>query len=243
MRSSVQREPKHGAVAHEIAVLAEAIAEDEAQATQIAKLIKYGSLRAHYGGRFGKGGGARLPHDEVLSPQQDSYRWTIDHLVTPHRPHGMLSCRDGRGGRVETRRSSSQASPPRMPATSTSRTTSDSLTRPSYSASATRTCLNARERRGGVRDGRGRCCVGDPIRSRDASSRSTCAGSGPAVTRGNRRVRRAAVRASARPRGSGSAGGHTVQVTLECKGNPPKRAITPTVADDLDADRERVRIG
>ena len=85
------REPKRRAVAHEIAVLAEAIAGDEAQAIQIAKLIKYGSLRAHYGGRFGKGGGAALPHDEVLSPQQDSYRWTIDHLVTLTDP--MECCR------------------------------------------------------------------------------------------------------------------------------------------------------
>ncbi|MHB8537528.1 MAG: acyclic terpene utilization AtuA family protein [Candidatus Dormibacteria bacterium] len=76
------REPERDAPVHEIAVLAEAVATDGALATQIAKLIKYGSLRAHYGGRFGKGGGAALPHDEVLSPQQDSYRWTIDHLVT-----------------------------------------------------------------------------------------------------------------------------------------------------------------
>ncbi len=76
------REPERDAPIHEIAILAEAIAVDEAQATQIAKLVKYGSLRAQYGGRFGKGGGAALPHDEVLSPQQDSYRWTIDHLVT-----------------------------------------------------------------------------------------------------------------------------------------------------------------
>jgi hypothetical protein len=76
------REPLRDVPAREIAVLAEAIAPTEAQATQIAKLIKYGSLRAHYGGRFGKGGGAALPHDDVLSPQQDSYQWTIDHLVT-----------------------------------------------------------------------------------------------------------------------------------------------------------------
>jgi hypothetical protein len=76
------REPDRDAPVHEIAILAEAIAVDEAQATQIAKLIKYGSLRAHYERKFGKGGGAALPHDEVLSPQQDSYRWTIDHLVT-----------------------------------------------------------------------------------------------------------------------------------------------------------------
>jgi hypothetical protein len=85
------REPKRDAPIHEIAVLAEAVAGDEAQATQIAKLIKYGSLRAHYGGRFGKGGGAALPHDEVLSPQQDAYRWTIDHLVTL--THPMECCR------------------------------------------------------------------------------------------------------------------------------------------------------
>lgn len=85
------REPQREAPVHEIAVLAEAIAPDEALATQIAKLIKYGSLRAHYGGRFGKGGGAALPHDEVLSPQQDSYRWTIDHLVTLTDP--MECCR------------------------------------------------------------------------------------------------------------------------------------------------------
>jgi hypothetical protein len=66
---------------HEIAVLAQAIAPDEATATRIAKLVKYGSLRAQYGGKFGKGGGAALPGDEVLSPDQEAYRWTVDHLV------------------------------------------------------------------------------------------------------------------------------------------------------------------
>ena len=66
---------------HEIAVLAQAIAKDEATAVRIAKLVKYGSLRAQYGGKFGKGGGAALPGDEVLSPDQEAYKWTIDHLV------------------------------------------------------------------------------------------------------------------------------------------------------------------
>ncbi|TMF37319.1 MAG: DUF1446 domain-containing protein [Chloroflexi bacterium] len=71
---------------HEIAVLAQAIAPDEGTATRIAKLVKYGSLRAQYGGKFGKGGGAALPGDEVLSPDQEAYRWTIDHLVTIANP-------------------------------------------------------------------------------------------------------------------------------------------------------------
>jgi len=71
---------------HEIAVLAQAVAPDEATATRIAKLVKYGSLRAQYGGKFGKGGGAALPGDEVLSPDQEAYRWTIDHLVTISNP-------------------------------------------------------------------------------------------------------------------------------------------------------------
>jgi hypothetical protein len=71
---------------HEIAVLAQAVAPDEASATRIAKLVKYGSLRAQYGGKFGKGGGAALPGDEVLSPEQEAYRWTIDHLVTVSDP-------------------------------------------------------------------------------------------------------------------------------------------------------------
>jgi len=76
------REPERAAPAHEIAVLAEAIAPDPEVARQIAKLVKYGSLRVHYAGRFGKGGGSALPRDEILAPQQDAYRWTIDHLVT-----------------------------------------------------------------------------------------------------------------------------------------------------------------
>jgi hypothetical protein len=73
-------------VGHEIAVLAQAIAPDVVTATRIAKLVKYGSLRAQYGGKFGKGGGAALPGDEVLSPDQEAYRWTIDHLVTVSDP-------------------------------------------------------------------------------------------------------------------------------------------------------------
>ena len=77
-----EREPERPAPGHEVAVLAEAIAPDESRAIQIAKLVKYGSLRAQYGGRFGKGGGAALPGDEVLSPEQEAYRWTVDHLVT-----------------------------------------------------------------------------------------------------------------------------------------------------------------
>lgn len=75
-----------GETGHEIAVLAQAVAPDEATATRIAKLVKYGSLRAQYGGKFGKGGGAALPGDEVLSPDQEAYRWTIDHLVTISNP-------------------------------------------------------------------------------------------------------------------------------------------------------------
>ena len=80
------REPARAAPVHEIAVLAEAIAPDEDSAVRIAKLVKYGSLRAQYGGRFGKGGGAALPSDEVLSPEQEAYRWTVDHLVTLRDP-------------------------------------------------------------------------------------------------------------------------------------------------------------
>jgi hypothetical protein len=86
-----RREPKRDAGVHEIAVLAEAVAPEEATAVRIAKLVKYGSLRAQYGGHFGKGGGAALPGDEVLSPEQEAYRWTIDHLLTLTEP--MECCR------------------------------------------------------------------------------------------------------------------------------------------------------
>jgi len=85
------REPRRSEPAREVAVLAEAVAPDEARAVQIAKLVKYGSLRAQYGGRFGKGGGAALPGDEVLSPEQEAYQWTIDHLVRLSDP--MECCR------------------------------------------------------------------------------------------------------------------------------------------------------
>lgn len=85
------REPAAASPGHEIAVLAEAIAPAESDAVQIAKLVKYGSLRAQYGGRFGKGGGAALPGDEVLSPEQEAYRWTVDHLLTLGDP--LESCR------------------------------------------------------------------------------------------------------------------------------------------------------
>jgi hypothetical protein len=85
------REPLRSTPGHEIAVLAQAVAPDEAVAVQIAKLVKYGSLRVQYGGRFGKGGGAALPGDEVLSPDQEAYRWTVDHLVELTGP--MECCR------------------------------------------------------------------------------------------------------------------------------------------------------
>lgn len=68
-------------IGREIAVLAQAIAPEESTATRIAKLVKYGSLRAQYRRSGAKGGGAALPGDEVLTPDQESYRWTIDHLV------------------------------------------------------------------------------------------------------------------------------------------------------------------
>jgi hypothetical protein len=76
------REPERSRAPHEVAVMAEAIAADEAIAMHVCKLIKYGSMRVHYEGKLGIAGGAALPGDEVLSPQQESYRWTIDHLVT-----------------------------------------------------------------------------------------------------------------------------------------------------------------
>jgi hypothetical protein len=81
-----ERDPLARDSGHEIAVLAQAIAADDTVATRIAKLVKYGSLRAQYGGKFGKGGGAALPGDEVLTPDQEAYRWTIDHLVTVSDP-------------------------------------------------------------------------------------------------------------------------------------------------------------
>jgi hypothetical protein len=75
------REPELSRTPYEVAVLAEAIAEDEEMAAHVAKLVKYGSLRVHYEGKLGIAGGAALPGDEILAPTQDSYRWTIDHLV------------------------------------------------------------------------------------------------------------------------------------------------------------------
>jgi hypothetical protein len=48
--------------------------------------VKYGSLRVHYEGKLGIAGGAALPGDEILAPSQDSYRWTIDHLVAVDDP-------------------------------------------------------------------------------------------------------------------------------------------------------------
>ncbi|MBJ7596808.1 MAG: hypothetical protein DLM67_19225 [Candidatus Nephthysia bennettiae] len=75
------REVERAHPPHEVAVLAEAIAADENLAMHIAKLVKYGSMRVHYEGKLGIAGGAALPGDEVLSPQQEAYRWTIDHLV------------------------------------------------------------------------------------------------------------------------------------------------------------------
>jgi hypothetical protein len=48
-------------------------------------------MRVHYEGKLGIAGGAALPGDEILSPQQEAYRWTIDHLVEVADP--MESCR------------------------------------------------------------------------------------------------------------------------------------------------------
>jgi Acyclic terpene utilisation family protein AtuA len=80
------REPERDHIAHEVAVLAEAIADDVELASHVAKLVKYGSLRVHYEGKLGIAGGAALPGDEILAPSQDSYRWTIDHLVAVDDP-------------------------------------------------------------------------------------------------------------------------------------------------------------
>jgi hypothetical protein len=85
------REPERSRVPHEVAVLAEAIAADDATAMHVCKLVKYGSMRVHYEGKLGIAGGAALPGDEVLSPQQEAYRWTIDHLVELADP--LESCR------------------------------------------------------------------------------------------------------------------------------------------------------
>jgi hypothetical protein len=74
------REPI-GAPPHEVAVLVQAIADTEEQAHKAAELVKYGSLRAHYEGKLASAGGAALAGDEILSPEHDSYRWTLDHLV------------------------------------------------------------------------------------------------------------------------------------------------------------------
>ena len=85
------RETERAHPPHEVAVLAEAIAPEEDLAMHVAKLVKYGSMRVHYEGKLGIAGGAALPGDEVLSPQQEAYRWTIDHLVEVADP--MESCR------------------------------------------------------------------------------------------------------------------------------------------------------
>src|SRR3989442_15983730 len=84
------REPELSRTPYEVAVLAEAIANDEEMAAHVAKLVKYGSLRVHYEGKLGIAGGAALPGDEILAPTQDSYRWTIDHLVEVEHP--LESC-------------------------------------------------------------------------------------------------------------------------------------------------------
>jgi hypothetical protein len=84
-REPVRTEP------HEVAVLAEVIAPSAEEARKVAELVKYGSLRAHYEGKLTSAGGAALPGDEVLSPDQDAYEWTIDHLVELRDP--LESCR------------------------------------------------------------------------------------------------------------------------------------------------------
>lgn len=75
------REPLRNSKAHEVLVLAEIIAASEEQARQIGKLVRYGALRVHYEGKLGTAGGAALPGDDLLTPDQDAYRWTIDHLL------------------------------------------------------------------------------------------------------------------------------------------------------------------
>jgi hypothetical protein len=73
-------------IPHEVGVLVQAIASTDADARKVAELVKYGSLRAHYAGKLTSAGGAALAGDEILSPDQDAYRWTLDHLVTVSDP-------------------------------------------------------------------------------------------------------------------------------------------------------------
>jgi hypothetical protein len=80
-----------GTPPHEVAVLVQAIADTEEQARKAAELVKYGSLRAHYDGKLASAGGAALAGDEILSPEHDAYRWTLDHLVEVDDP--FQACR------------------------------------------------------------------------------------------------------------------------------------------------------
>lgn len=74
-------EPVKEIRSHEIAVVTEVVARTQALATNIAKLAKYTTFRAHYEGKLGTAGGAALMADEVLEPYHQAYRWTIDHLL------------------------------------------------------------------------------------------------------------------------------------------------------------------
>jgi hypothetical protein len=76
-----EREPLVGHTPHEVLVVVEIIANTEQLAKHVGKLVRYGALRVNYEGKLGTAGGAALPGDELLTPDQDAYRWTIDHLV------------------------------------------------------------------------------------------------------------------------------------------------------------------
>ena len=75
------REPVKRTKAHELGIVTEVIAQDRGLAEGIAKLVKYMALRAHYPGKVGTAGGAAFIADEVLKPEHDAYRWTVDHLL------------------------------------------------------------------------------------------------------------------------------------------------------------------
>jgi hypothetical protein len=75
------REPTPEIRSHEICVVIEAVAPDEEQAVNVAKLAKYSSFRVHYPGKLGTAGGCAMLGDEVLLAPHATYRWAIDHLL------------------------------------------------------------------------------------------------------------------------------------------------------------------
>ena len=81
-------EPARRVSSHELCIIVEAIARDQATASMIAKLGARGIFYARIDTKGTAGGAAYLTEDVLVG--KPAYRWTLNHLVTLDDPYSMF---------------------------------------------------------------------------------------------------------------------------------------------------------